>query len=263
MKYIYLLFTFVICFFGNANAQCSPNIIYTILGIPGVYPLPQLTGLSDGTVSSTYTETLTLVSLQDTNMDISSLLPASVVIAMNLAGISPTMNVSVNHSTYDITGLPNGLSYQCSDPNCQYAPANDGCILISGIPTEGGDFTININQTLNVQIPPIATLFAGMAVDVPAYSAQEYDLFIDGSATAISEVTQNNFLYPNPTANEAKLSLLSISDVLVYNILGKEVLKTIDFKGELILSKNDLGKGMFYVMVKSEKRSETIKLIIK
>jgi hypothetical protein len=78
--------------------------------------------------------------------------------------------------------------------------------------------------------------------------------FIDNNAVSI---------YPNPTSNEAKLSLGSISDVLVYNILGKEVLKVIDFKGELILSKNDLGKGMFYIIITSKNKIETIKLIIK
>ena len=193
MKKLLLLFVMVLSLFSNVNGQCSPNFIYITLGVPGVYPLSQLIGISDGDVGLMYSETLTLVTVQDTNMDITSLLPSSVVLAMNLAGISTTMDVSVNHSTYDVTGLPNGISYQCSDPNCQYAPANDGCILMSGTPTQGGSFTVNVNQILNIQIPPITSLFAGMAVDAPAFSAQEYNLFIDG-ATTIEEHTKSKEL---------------------------------------------------------------------
>tara|TARA_B110000908_G_C10113873_1_gene384327 strand:- start:125 stop:952 length:828 start_codon:yes stop_codon:yes gene_type:complete len=275
MKNIYLLFAFISCLFGNANAQCSPDITYTMLGIPGVYPpeLPipgvPMVGMTDGVIGNTYSQALTLVVLEDTTMDIASFLPTAASAAMNLAGISTVMSLDVNHVTFAVSGLPNGLSYTCDQNNCEYLAGVDGCISVSGTPTQGGIFAIPVNMIINAQIPPITdpilgtVLFAGMAVDFPSFTAVEYDLFIDGGATAISEVIQHNSLYPNPTANEAKLLLLSISDVLVYNILGKEVLKKIHFKGELILSKNDLGKGMFYVMLQSENKSETIKLIIK
>ncbi len=59
------------------------------------------------------------------------------------------------------------------------------------------------------------------------------------------------------------LCLYSVSDVVVYNVLGKEVLTSVSIEGNLVLSKADLGKGMFYIMIKSENKTETIKLIIK
>jgi hypothetical protein len=34
-------------------------------------------------------------------------------------------------------------------------------------------------------------------------------------------------------------------------------------ESELNISKNDFGKGMFYIVVESESKTETIKLIIK
>lgn len=275
MKKIYLICAFIVYFFGNVNGQCSPNFLFTTLGVPGVYPpeLPisgiPMVGMADGIVGNTYSQTLTLVVLEDTTMDIASFLPASAVATMNLAGISTVMALDVNHVTFDVSGLPNGISYACDQNNCEYLAGVDGCISVSGTPTQGGSFPVPVNMIINAQIPPITdpilgtTIFAGMALDLPSFTAVEYDLFIDGGVTAISEVTQNNSLYPNPTSSIAKLSLLSKSDVLVYNILGKEVLDIIDFKGELILSRTELGKGMFYVMVKSENKTETIKLIIK
>ena len=275
MKKFLLLFAILLSFTHLVIAQCTPNSLFSSLGLPGVYPpeLPisgvPMVGVSEGIVGSPYSQTLTLVVLEDTTMDIASFLPVTVVSAMSLAGISTVMSLDVNHVTFDVSGLPNGLSYTCDQSGCQYVSGVDGCILINGTPTQGGNFTVPVSMTINAQIPAITdpilgtTIFAGMAIDLPSFTAVEYDLFIDAGATAISEVVQNNSLYPNPTANEARLSLLSISDVIVYNILGKEVFKANDFKGELILSKNDLGKGMFYVMINSGSNSESIKLIIK
>ena len=255
--------------------ECSPDFLFTSLGVPGVYPpeLPisgiPMVGMADGVVGSTYSQTLTLVVLEDTTMDVASILPVSVVTAMSLAGISTVMSLDVNHVSFDVSGLPNGISYTCDQSNCEYLSGVDGCILVSGTPTQGGNFPVPVNMIVNAQIPPIndpvlgTPIFAGMAVNLPSFPAIEYDLFIDGGATTISEIAQNNSLYPNPTSSIAKLSVFNTSDILVYNILGKEILNKIDFKGEFLLSKNDLGKGIFYVMVKSDEKIETIKLIIK
>jgi hypothetical protein len=102
-----------------------------------------------------------------------------------------------------------------------------------------------------------------MAIDLPSFSAVEYDLLVTG-ATAINEVDHySSKIFPNPTVNEAMLSLHLISDVVVYNVLGKEVIKSLNIAGNLVLSKADLGTGMFYIMIQSENKTETIKLIIK
>jgi len=209
-----------------------------------------------------------LVVLEDTTMDVASFLPATVVSTMSLAGISTVMSLDVNHVTFDLAGLPNGLSYTCDQSGCQYVSGVDGCILINGNPTQSGNFAVPVSMTINAQIPAITdpflgtTIFAGMAIDLPSFSVVEYDLFIDGS-TVVSEITQHSFLYPNPTANEAMLCLYSVSDVVVYNVLGKEVFTSVSIEGNLVLSKADLGKGMFYIMITSENKTETIKLIIK
>ena len=184
---ILVIFVFV-C--GKMNAQCSANSLFTGLGLPGVYPpeLPisgiPMVGISDGVVGSSYSETLTLVVLEDTSMDIASFLPAAAVSAMNLAGISTTMSLDVNHVTFDVMGLPNGLSFTCDQSGCQYMSGVDGCILIDGIPNQGGNFSIPVSMTINAQIPPIidpifgTTIFAGMAIDVPSFNAVEYNLLI-------------------------------------------------------------------------------------
>jgi len=275
MRKILLLFVIGLYFANVVKAQCTPNSLFTALGLPGVYPpeLPisgvPMTGMNDGIVGSAYSQTLTLVVLEDTTMDVASFLPATVVSTMSLAGISTVMSLDVNYIAFDVAGLPNGLSYSCDQIGCQYVSGVDGCILINGNPTQSGNFAVPVSMIINAQIPAITdpflgtTIFAGMAIDFPSFSAVEYDLLVTG-ATAINEV--DNFsskIFPNPTANEAMLCLYSVSDVVVYNVLGKEVLTSVSIEGNLVLSKADLGKGMFYIMIKSENKTETIKLIIK
>jgi len=275
MKKTLLLFTILLSLTHLVNAQCSPNSLFTALGLPGVYPpeLPisgvPMTGMNDGIVGSAYSQTLTLVVLEDTTMDVASFLPATVVSTMSLAGISTVMSLDVNYIAFDVAGLPNGLSYSCDQIGCQYVSGVDGCILINGNPTQSGNFAVPVSMIINAQIPAITdpflgtTIFAGMAIDLPSFSAVEYDLLVTG-ATAINEVgNYSSKIFPNPTANEAILCLYSVSDVVVYNVLGKEVVKSLNIAGNLFLSKADLGTGMFYIMIQSENKTETIKLIIK
>ena len=257
------------------KAQCTPNSFFTALGLPGIYP-PELAipdipmvGINDGVLGSAYSQTLTLVVLEDTIMDVASFLPATVVLAMNSAGISTVISLPVNHVAFNVSGLPNGLNYSCDQTNCEYPSSFDGCMLINGTPTQSGDFAVPVSMIINAQIPAITdpflgtTIFAGMAIDLPSFSAVEYDLLVTG-ATAINEVDHySSKIFPNPTVNEAMLSLHLISDVVVYNVLGKEVIKSLNIAGNLVLSKADLGTGMFYIMIQSENKTETIKLIIK
>jgi hypothetical protein len=179
------------------------------------------------------------------------------------------MTVDVNHVIYDISGLPNNLTYTCDINSCQYPLGVNGCILINGTPTQGGNFAVPVSMTINAQIPAITdpflgtTIFAGMAIDLPSFPAVEYDLFVEGS-TATHEIgNYRSKVFPNPTSSQAILSLITFSDVVVYNILGKEVLIANNIKGDLLLSKNDIGKGVFYISVQSKSKTETIKLIVK
>ena len=274
-KSLLLLFAILLSFTHLVKAQCTPNSLFTALGLPGIYP-PELAipgipmmGINDGVLGSAYSQTLTLVVLEDTIMDVASFLPATVVLAMNSAGISTVISLPVNHVAFNVSGLPNGLNYSCDQTNCEYPSSFDGCMLINGTPTQSGDFAVPVSMIINAQIPAITdpflgtTIFAGMAIDLPSFSAVEYDLLVTG-ATAINEVDHySSKIFPNPTVNEAMLSLHLISDVVVYNVLGKEVFTSVSIEGDLVLSKANLGKGMFYIMIKSENKTETIKLIIK
>ena len=272
MRKILLLLAIVVSLFGKINAQCTPDPIFTMSPIPGVYP-PELvvgipmTGIFDGVVGVSYSQILTVVNLSDTNMDVASFLPALLVSAMNAAAIPTVMTLNVNHITYSVSGLPSGLSASCDQTNCQYnSGINEGCIAINGTPIQSGDFTVPVDMTINAQIPAITVAgfsSPAMAIDLPSVlPAVQYNLLVT-DATTINEVgSYRSKIFPNPTSNQAILSLISFSDVVVYNILGKKVLSANNVKGNLVLSKNDIGNGVFYILVQSKSKTETIKLII-
>ncbi|MDC0249735.1 T9SS type A sorting domain-containing protein [Flavobacteriales bacterium] len=277
MKKILLLLAIILSLLLKVNGQCAPNSIFTLLPIPGVYPpavqipnlpLPIPLGIADGSVGNLYAQTLTLVVLEDTVLDLATLLDPIIIATMNSFGISTVMSLNVNYVVFDVDGLPNGLTYTCDQSSCQYSPGVDGCILIDGTPSQGGTFSVPVNMTVNVQIPTIPNpitgipIFAGMAMDLPAFPAVEYDLLISGG-TAVTDYSSLDFtLFPNPTTNTTTLKLVRTADVEIYNILGKVVSSYSSVENTLPIRKSDLGIGVFYVSITTRNYKKIIKLLI-
>lgn len=272
MKKIVLLFSFSILFVLKGFSQCSPDFIYTSFGLPGVFPpaiqipnLPVPLGIADGTVGYNYNQTLTVIVLEDTTMDVGFLLPAAAVAAMNLAGISTTMTVDINHVTFDVQGLPNGLTSQCDISTCQYPPASDGCIQLSGIPTVAGTFSVPVNMTINIQLPsiniPLYGVVGGMGQDIPAFAAQTYDLFIN-DATSVNDYSKTTKIYPNPTNSVFNIETTSPKKISIFNSIGQIVYtSTVDINN-INLSKYEVGTGVFILEISDEYSLEKHRLII-
>ena len=102
-----------------------------------------------------------------------------------------------------------------------------------------------------------------MGQDIPTFAAQTYDLFIDDGISSVTEINYTSALFPNPTSTFTTLKLSSVADVKIYNIIGEMFFDARDVKGEIKLSKSDLGVGIFYVAISSKNKEETLKLIIK
>jgi len=276
MKKRLLLFSFVlISFFGYS--QCTPDWMYTSLGLPGVYPpaiqipnLPLPLGIADGSLGSNYNQTLTLVVLEDTTMDIAPLLQAagfgSAVTAMNLAGISTVMTLDVNHATFDVQGLPSGISYQCDISNCQYPSATDGCIQLSGTPTVAGTFSVPVNMTINIQIPAITdpvfgtVIFPATPIDIPTFAAQTYDLFIS-DATSIKGIDFRSKIYPNPSNSDFTIEVNFPMNLIIYNNLG-QIVYSEKIINNTKINKSEIGSGIFIVEISDNNSVEKYKLII-
>ena len=275
MKNILWILLFIFSFSFYSKAQCNAEPVFTSLGLPGVYPpaiqipnLPLPLGIIDGILGTNYNQTLTLVVLEDTTMDIGSLLPSATVNAMNLAGISTIMTLDVNHVTFNVQGLPNGINYQCDIATCEYPSAIDGCVQLNGIPTVSGAFSVAVNMLINIQVPAITdpilgtVIFPATPFDIPQFTAQTYDMLIT-AATSVYEDSYNVNIFPNPTLDLATLFFKEPSDVIVYNIFGEQVINFKDVHGKIVFNKEEIGSGFFFVSISSKTYNTLTKLIIK
>ncbi|MCB0755108.1 MAG: hypothetical protein KDB98_05905, partial [Flavobacteriales bacterium] len=67
--------------------------------------------------------------------------------------------VTLNSVTVtSVTGMPQGLSYQCDQPGCAYTVTNDpvtqrGCVKMCGTPAVPGTYNIVIQVVANVSTP--------------------------------------------------------------------------------------------------------------
>lgn len=267
MKRILLLSCFSVFTVLTSFSQCIPDFVYTSLGLPGVYPpaiqipnIPVPTGIADGSLGSNYNQTITLVVLEDTTMDIASFLPASAVTAMNLAGISTVMSVDVNHVSFDVQGLPSGINSQCDISSCQYSSGNDGCIKLSGTPTVAGTFPVDVNMTINIQIPSIAGIVPSMAVDIPSFAAVTYDLVIHG-ATSVQNYSSFSEIYPNPTTNSVTIEIDEPKQLSIYDNVGKLVLSK-EINGSYFLNTSTFKRGVYIVELSDKSSVENHKLIL-
>ena len=269
-----LFFSISLLFFSiTGSSQCNPDFIFTSIGLPGVYPpaiqipnVPLPLGIQDGVLGVNYNQTLTLIVLEDTTLDIAFLLPAAAVSAMNLAGISTVMTLDVNHVTFDVQGLPNGISYQCDISNCQYPSSIDGCIQLNGTPTLSGTFSVPVNMTINIQIPAITdpifgtVIFPATAIDIPSFPAQTYDLFIS-DATSIENIDIKSEVYPNPTTTSFIIEINSPKDINIFNSTGRKVYSE-NTQSNILINKSDIGSGVFIVEILDKNSIEKYKLII-
>ena len=273
MKRILLLSIFSILTVFTSFSQCTPDFVYTSLGLPGVYPpsiqipnSPIPTGIADGSLGSNYNQTLTLIVLEDTTLDIGFLLPAAAVTAMNVAGISTVMTVDINHVTFDIQGLPSGINSQCDISNCQYPSGIDGCVKLSGTSTLAGTFPVDINMTINIQIPAITdpifgtVIFSANSFDIPSFTAQTYDLFIN-DATSMKNIERLSQIYPNPSNSHFTIEVNSPTNLMIYNNLG-ELVYSKKIINNININKSEIGTGIFFVEISDKYFVENHKLIL-
>lgn len=126
-----------------SNAQCPGCIIDPTCGV-GINPIePALcpATLPNGTQGQPYDESATFF------------MPRDFVDAGS--GQSVTLN---SVTVTSVTGMPQGLNYECDQPGCAYTITNDpvtqrGCVKMCGVPTVPGNYTIVIQVVANVSTP--------------------------------------------------------------------------------------------------------------
>jgi Secretion system C-terminal sorting domain len=265
MRKILHVVLFALLATGAVQAQvCIPNPLYVSLGIPGVYPNPAIqNSLASGNQGAAYVETFTIVVPQDTTIDLSALIGFPF----------PAVSVSVNYQEVTaIAGLPNGLNYVCAPANCQFPGGTDGCIKLSGTPTQGGTFNVSMATAYNVTVPGAVPVIGGSAISVPFPGGLNWSLDING--VGVKDQQTNAFWIahnaPNPfngttviSYNAPKPATISFE---VTDLAGKrlhtETVRAIAGINELSYDASGLAAGIYLYKLSNGDQSVTSKMVV-
>ncbi|HHG84868.1 MAG TPA: T9SS type A sorting domain-containing protein, partial [Bacteroidetes bacterium] len=172
--------------------NCSPNPFFVAIGLPGVYPNPiQSSNLASGTQNVPYSETITIIVLPDTTIDLSVFAPGL-----------PTINVEVAYQRVSgFTGLPAGITYACEPSNCEVPGDTSGCVGLGGTPTQAGEFTVGMTTEVGIAIPTSVPVIGGTVQSLPIPGIS-WTLVIDSNTVSTAKPQENAFgvvrNIPNP-----------------------------------------------------------------
>lgn len=130
-------------------------------------------------------------------------------------------------SVASISNLPPGLTYECADfglQPCTFPGGSLGCAVLSGIPTQGGTYDIEVTLTVHGSsfLGPLSLPFV-----VEGYTIEVSDPLSANSAGKFSFDLGPNV--PNPADNKTTLSIIapntSKGELTVFDLVGKPVIK--------------------------------------
>ncbi len=247
-----------------AQAVCAPDQLALLAGIPGIYPNPLIqSSLASGDQNVPYSQTITFIVPADTTIDLSALIGFPF----------PAINVSVNFQEVSaINGLPNGLNYACSPANCQWVGGSNGCLKISGTPTEGGTFNVGLSTGYNVTIPGSVPVIGGSAqtIPIPGISWTQ-----DITAVGVEDQQANAFWIagnaPNPfhgtttiKFNAPKPATISLN---VTDLTGKrlhtESMRAVMGINLFSYDASSLAPGIYFYTLSNGEKSATGKMVVR
>ncbi len=260
MKKLSTLFALLLLMAGAVQAQssCTPDPQFAN---PGIYPLPTA-GTLNAVENVAYTYVFTVNVPADTTIDLTAIIGFP----------TPPVNVSVNFQEITgVNGLPMGLAYNCDVMACNWIGGNNGCLEISGIPTQTGQFTFNMLGNLNITVPSNIPIIGGTAQNIPTPLAYQMtvdpSVSVDPALNSAFTVTQNS---PNPFGFRSEINVFSpfAADLSleVYDLQGKVVQRDLfpqmagDFSFELDAS--GLAPGIYLYRLDNGQESVIRKMMV-
>ncbi len=203
-----LLSILMLCTAGALSAQiCVPNPEYADEPF-GIWPDVE-EGFADGEVGVVYGQVIDFKIPSDLS-DIPD---------------SPLSGQVDSIIVVGIEGLPPGLSFSCEShtpSNCTFLPEVPGCAVISGVPTEGGVYPLQIQTVIHLVAFNVAT-------SIP-FNYDDYTITIDGPSSVTEMAAYGlalNQNMPNPFHDETVIEYSLNQPVMVefniFNLLGKNI----------------------------------------
>lgn len=228
MKYLASLLLFLAGQIALAQ-NCTPDQSITK---PGIYP----SYLDTGMVGASYSHTLQILAVKDTN------------VLFNGTPITATVDSVVLN---DILGLPPSFNFGCEPANCVYTSDNVGCAILQGDPnqSEQGEHPLKI----------IVTSYARYgSFKLPVKDTiDNFVLVIEDSSTTSVSLKEKIKLQvlPNPVyGNTVKVSLnTNAHNALLYNTSGVIVKEfSIVKSSAFYLDLNNIASGVYTLMIETD-----------
>lgn len=167
-------------------------------------------------------------------------------------------------SLAQITGLPDGLSFECNNPlptPCTFPGDTDGCGTIAGVPTEGGTFDLLIT----------ALVYTSFTAEPIPFNFEGYRLVVNDplSTDDVVEI-EDMTLYPNPARDFVNVSLNAQRSgkghLRLFDMVGKEISSSnVNIpQGEFTFEVNtaDLPEGVYIYRLDAFGESTTRRLVV-
>jgi len=206
---------FLLLFAGTQVAiaqDCEPDPQYADAPA-GVYPLPDSVGSPTSSLPTGFEN-------QPYELLFTAVVPDTTTIELTPG--NPSLLDLDNVTLLDIEGLPPGLSYSCNPPDCIFPDESQGCVLISGTPTQAGTYSLLVNTTVGVGVAMLPVTFPGLLVAGEYKILIDEDIAVDDVAEDVLGLGQN---IPNPFSNFTEIQIdtkrSGLFEFKVYNVLGK------------------------------------------
>lgn len=251
---------------GLVQAQtCTPNSFIVSLNVPGVYPNPALQPtLTPGSVGNAYSETITILTIADTTIDLSPFTGGFPV---------PPVNVAVAYQVINgVNGLPAGLSYNCFPSGCSIPGDSSGCVGIVGTPTQGGTYTVSLDTEIGINVPSSIPLIGGTVLEIPIPGIS-WQQEISGTS-AVGDLHQGGLSFqgvgPNPFSASTTLRFFSAKptqvSLEVRDITGRlvtsQVVRAYAGDNSHVLDGSTWGAGMYLLSLSNGSSKVTEKLVV-
>lgn len=250
-----LIISILILSANFSYSQCNPNFLYSLLGIPGIWPDAN-TGIDDAIVNQAYNQTLTVIVPEDTTIDIQDF----------GAPISLLVPVNINSFVVDnISGLPSSFSFQCGNTNCTYNNGETGCLLIEGAPDQSMSnttYSLTINLTIEIDLNDY-----GLGNQSFPYDATGYELYVRPTTSAIEVVNDDKLHIVAIHSSETNEITYYSSEkdnytFELHDVMGKTIFSTTLFsnKGEnSFVLPSFFSNGVYFISIFNSQKITSIK----
>lgn len=242
MKRILVVTLLSFIFNIHSYSQCVPD---TSIHNVGVYP-DSATGLASGTVGVAYDQVIQLKVPVDT--------------VVFIFGVPITITIDSVHLAA-FNGLPPGLTYTCSAPNCTFLGGSNGCADILGIPTAAGHYPLTA----------ITNTYASGFTQTDTINYYSIDI---AAASGLATFNSNNFAVnqntPNPFSDYSIISYniphKGMAEFSLFNLIGKEVYHISEMANaggnSISLDARNFAPGVYMYSLQFENQTITKRMVI-